>query len=139
MSTTVSGSGTLITEPTRSVATGAAQDDSLATRPIERDRQAWRQIIDEKLIEWGRDPLLLEEDDLIPPTREAIQVASWLAMWLRDQGAPAPRRVVPDRDGGLVFERWKAEETETFMVSSEGGVELLLWLGSKIVESRRLC
>lgn len=119
------------------VSTGAAQEDSLACDDTQRavNRELWDKVIDDHLIEWGRHPERLEEDDLIPPTAQAIQVAGRLAQKLRDSGALPPKRVVPDRDGGLALERWEGEHTVTIMVSANGAVEILQWHGSRIVAS----
>ena len=73
------------------------------------DVDAWN-TIDGKLIEWGRDPSQLEDEDIIPPSSDAIASASKFACEFRDQGKPAPLRVVPNGDGGIVF-RWEYGET----------------------------
>jgi len=121
-------------------ATGAVQEDSLAVKVTERaaNGELWEKVINECLIDWGLNPGRLEEDDLIPPTRQALQVAGHIAQRLRDSDAPPPKRVVPDRDGGLAMERWEGECTTTIVVSADGGVEIIQWRGSTIVASRQL-
>ena len=105
--------------------TGVASNESLATSLGDREERlrAWQRFIDEKLIEWGRDPGELEEAQLIPPTRRAIDKSVRLAMTLRDRGFPPASRVVPDGDGGIVFERWEGSVSETFEVSANGTIE----------------
>lgn len=115
-----------------------APDISLTAASAEASRIAWENIIDYKLVEWGRDPSILEEDDLIPPTGEAIDVSIEVAMQLLKNGNPPPMRVVPDRDGGVVFERWSGPLTVSIIVSRTGSVEVLLWNGSRIVKSEQL-
>jgi hypothetical protein len=117
------------------VDTGAVSDDVLLRSAAEtRVREAeWQRVIDDQLIEWGLHPEALEEDDLIPPTRRALQVAGEVAIEMRKAGEPAPKRVVPDRDGGIAFERWEGDRTVTIMVSEDGAIEVLQWIGSKIV------
>jgi|GEM_PF-1577474 len=141
MSTIEAGRSTYLhnfypTEP----ATGAASDDSLVTagqNEGEVVRKAWNTLIDSKLIEWGRDPSLLEDDELIPPSRAAIQRAVDLAIRLRDEEKlPAPKRVVPDGDGGVVFERWEGEISESFEISESGGIEYVLCRNGSVAERR---
>ena len=117
------------------VSTGVARDDSLASDLTQREAngQAWQQVIDSKLVEWGRHPERLEEDDLIPPTPLALRVAVELAIKRRDGCHVPPMRVVPDRDGGIAFERSEGDWTTTIIVSSSGTMEILHWSGSKIV------
>lgn len=131
---------TITHDPQTPVGTGAVSDDALLQPVAETQawKEAWRRVIDDKLIEWGRNPEALEEDDLIPPTARAVQVAGEIAIEMRNAGEPAPKRVVPDRDGGIAFERWEGDETVTIMVSEDGAIEVIMWVGSKIITSRRI-
>jgi hypothetical protein len=117
--------------------TGAADRGALAsTEHDERQlvRKAWNDVVDYKLIEWGRDPGLLDEDELIPPSSRAIDVAIRLARHLRDQGsAPPPTRVAPDGDGGIIFERWVNGSSESFEISDGGEVEYVLFHNGRVV------
>ena len=83
MSDTLAGSHTLTAEPLRRVATGAAKDDSLASLLEQPNGDAWREVSDQKLIEWGRDPDQLAEAGLIRPTREAVLPGSRHALGVR--------------------------------------------------------
>jgi len=66
--------------------------------------EAWQNLIDHKLIEWSRDPSMLEDDGIDAPSGETIRDAINLANFWKKQGWPAPTRIVPDSDGGIVFE-----------------------------------
>ena len=140
MSSTTTFSDTLTLEPESRVGTGVTTNDELlrSTAVTQKWKNAWQAVIDQKLIEWGRCPQELEEDDLIPPTRVALEVAYGIASLMRNGGEPAPKRVVPDRDGGIVFERWVGENTATIMVSGDGEIEIVWWIGSKVVETQRV-
>lgn len=120
--------------------TGAADDSSLAATASERDknRRGWQRIIDEKLIEWGRDPKQLEDDDLIPPSRDVISLASRLAIALRDQDCPPPSSVVPNGDGGIVLERSQGPEAVTYEVYDDGTVEYTLYNDCRVVSCERI-
>jgi hypothetical protein len=121
--TNAAESGYITVEPRGAVHTRAATDDTLAS--IRRDASAWQDVIDGKLIEWGRDPSRLAEPELIPPTRAAIKRAVAIASELRDRNVLPPMRAVPDGDGGLVFERWSGEVSESIEVDAEGRAELV--------------
>ena len=131
---------TITHDPQAPVGTGAVSDDALLRPAAETQawKEAWRRVIDDKLIEWGLHPKALEEDDLIAPTTRAVQVAGEIAIEMRNAGEPAPKRVVPDRDGSIAFERWEGNETVTIMVSEDGAIEVLRWIGSKIIASQQI-
>lgn len=140
MTISVNASGLFAKDGPASISTTAALENSLASdlaQPID-NKERWQRVIDERLIEWGRYPHLLEDDDLISPTHLALQSAARLAIAMRDKGLPPPTRVVPDRDGGIAFEKCDGERTTTIMISSVGSMEALIWLGSNIISQQRL-
>lgn len=112
---------TMTSAPERIVQTGALDEEALAS--AQNCRDAWQEIIDETLVEWGRHPELVEEDDLIPPSARAVQTACRVAMAYRDHVKPPPKRVVPDGDGGIVFERWSGSVSESLEVACDGQLE----------------
>ena len=119
----IAASRTLIEDPQRTVATRAATEDELASaEKHEGFRREWDDIIDRTLVEWGRDPTALEEDELIPPTPQSVQLAT------------PPTRVVPDGDGGIVLERWSGNQTESFEISAYGRVECVVWVDRSVVQ-----
>lgn len=130
-------SDTFTEDPPRRVATGAAKDDSLASSLDPRNWDAWQEVIDEKLIEWGRDPGQLAEDDLIPPTRESVQRATRIALAFRDDGDPPPLRVVPDGDGGIVLERWRDSLTESIEIDAQGVAEYVVCRHGRVTQRSR--
>lgn len=110
-----------------SSSTTAADEDTLASPEVnlERPRDQWQRIVDHQLVEWGKDPGQLEDDQIIPPSAVAIQTAIDLAYFFRDKSMTAPTRVVPDGDGGVVFEREAGNVFETIEIEEDGTVELL--------------
>ncbi|HZZ41781.1 MAG TPA: hypothetical protein VFE58_02490 [Tepidisphaeraceae bacterium] len=86
------------------ILTQAAGDESLASYPRPHHYAKWQSVIDQTLVEWGRNPLALEDDGVLPPSRKAIVYANKLALTFRDKGIPGPDRVVPIGDGGIAFE-----------------------------------
>lgn len=122
------------------IPTGGADDRSLATIPQNREenRSGWQDVIDRYLVEWGRTMADLEDDGLIPPTRQAIDLASHLAMLFRDRGTPPPMRVVPNGDGGICFERWHGECFQTIEIRADMSVELITYKDAQLVSRHRL-
>ncbi len=111
-----------------------AEDQALATeaRKRERHRAPWQEIIDNKLIEWGRDLSQLEDEDIVPPTDTAIHQASQLAIACRDRAHAPPDRVVPNGDGGIVFERWQGLVSETLEVFEDGSIEYAKYIDCRL-------
>ena len=68
-------------------------------------------MIDDYLIEWG-------------PSEAIIRLAGQIAMVLRDNGAAAPLRVVPDGEGGISFERRSGDWFESLDILEGGSIEL---------------
>jgi len=119
------------------VPTGAAGDQELVMGADVAGRKAgWERMINDYLINWGRDPAALESDEVIAPTPDIISLAGDVAMALRDKGIDPPLRVVPDGDGGVCFEHRHGEFLETLTVASDGTVELLVFRNCRL-ETRR--
>jgi len=104
----------------------------------EQRREAWQEMIDQYLVEWGRDPAALEDEGVIPPSRRVINRASTLAMLYRDSNNPAPSRVVPNGDGGIVFERGDRSWFQVIEIHADCSVELISFKSSRLVSRRRL-
>lgn len=120
--------------------TGATVDDSLVATADRRsaDREGWQRIIDSTLIEWGRDPSQLEDDDVTAPTRAVIDRAAELAMRLRDEGFAPPNRAAANGDGGIVFERWEGPVFEQIEISDDGAITINSIRDSQVVFTKRL-
>jgi len=141
MNTTASA---LVPDSAQSYTAGAATEEGLSTGISECKAclDAWQRMIDHKLINWGRYPEQLAEDDLIPPTRAAVgraitiaQTAITTMQETKGRNIPPPTHVMPDGDGGIVLEWEEGDGRFTIMAVESGSVELLYWRGSKIVRS----
>lgn len=118
------------------VSTGAATEEPI-TRDYGRKDEAhekWQNLIDYQLIEWGRDPSQLADEDIHPPSKRTIQQAIWLANTLSKFDAPAPTRIVPDAHGGIVFERCEGKVFESIRLSADGSAEYCAFESSRLVE-----
>lgn len=116
--------------------TGVAIERSLVS-PYQSGSEtgaAWGRIIDDVLIEWGREPSPLHDDDFEPPAKAALRTAIRLAESCRAERWAPPNRVVPDGEGGIVFERWAGESFEQMNIDPTGrNLEILAFRGSKLV------
>ena len=124
--------------------TDAAHDEALAstqdlasTQNQERQR-AWSQVIDDKLIEWGSHPEILEDKDFVPPTAKSLARAADIAMFFRDDVAPLPTGVVPDGDGGLTFERQSGTLFESLNIYEDGSVEILVFEDGRLRDRKKV-
>ncbi len=128
-----------ISEPMSSVIdTGAVYEEALSSGESHQERLAWARIIDGQLIEWGGNPEQLEDDDIEAPSREVISVASSLALMMRNRAMPAPSRVAPDGEGGIVFEHREGPDFETFEIHEDGSIEYLAFHDSQLVDRQTL-
>lgn len=100
----------------------------------DEEREAWENLIDNTLIDWGRDPEVLEDDGVTPPSVETIKHAYEIAAALRRVNFPAPTRIVPTGDGGIAFEVDAGSDFVSVEIGDNGTVEYLRFSGSKLVE-----
>lgn len=94
--------------------------DSISIGQETNDR--WQQITD-LFIVWGNEPELLEEDGITAPTPEAISNACLIVIDLRGQNFPPPMRVVPNGEGGIVFEWQTGQSFSSYEISHNGAGE----------------
>lgn len=114
--------------------TGVAADESLASVAMrDRDREGWQHAIDTCLIEWGRNPSAVQDEGIQPPTANSLSRACELATAMRNAAEPRPLRVVPDGEGGVVFERRAGELFERLEVDSDGKIEYAILKNFQLV------
>jgi hypothetical protein len=99
---------------------------------------AWATYIKEQLAAWALDTSQLEDDDIVPPNPATIDRASKAAIALRDQGAPAPTRIVPTGDGGVAFQYDGQSEFISIEIEPEGRVELLVFVNGRLTHRAEL-
>lgn len=101
-------------------------------------KDAWHEVVDRKLLEWGLDPAALEDDGLKAPSGETIALACKVAAAYRDAGLPPPLRVVPTASAGIAFERKQGSVFETVTVSADGKVEYAKYVDSRLTVRNNL-
>ncbi len=114
-----------------------AQDMSLVPRDraeLAANRAAWHRIMDQQLIEWGRDPSQLTDDGVDAPTEATISRAFDLARKCRDVGFPPPTAVFRDSNGGIVFERRDGEYTSVVHFWDDGTGESMMFRGTELIQ-----
>lgn len=116
----------------------AANRQVVASGAFQQEQERWETIIDHLLINWGRNPRLLEDEDSEPPSLDIILLARRFAQWMRSAGMPAPRRVVPDPNGGITFEHWNGPTFETYEIGADGSIEYLAFVSSRLTSRARL-
>ena len=120
------------------VRTAAADEGMLSSGRSHENRRGWESVIDRQLIEWGRGLDGLECDDIRPPSAVSIRAAIDIARFMRDEAESAPVRVVPNGEGGIVFEWAEGREFETVEIDEEGLVEICRFVDSRLVFRRLL-
>ena len=100
----------------------------------DKSKQAWHQLIDYRLIEWGCNSDPWNDEGVDPPSPETITRAIELAQRLQAKGLPAPDSVVPDANGGIVFERREQGISEVVHIWSDGSTEYQQFDGTRLVE-----
>lgn len=128
---------TLVGPAQTPVRTGALSDEGLmAAKPLEvAFREAWRQTLEKvSMMRFVRFPDL-EAEGLLPPTGRAISKAIAITNCMLTYGSfPPPMRVLPNGEGGIVFERWDEKgNSERMEFSAAGQAELSAFQGSKLV------
>lgn len=115
---------------------------SLVTLDSESEKQRrlveWQNVIDQKLIEWGRQPEELADDGIEPPRREVISLAIEFANRMKNEGLPPPDSVVPDPNGGIVFERREGTLSEVLHIWEDGTIEYRQFDSTQLIERRVL-
>jgi hypothetical protein len=94
----------------------------------------WQRLT-EQLTNWRCNPDQLDEERTVTPSWDTIQLALDLATWMSKRGLPAPTRIVPDADGGIVFERQEKNALESIRISAGGGIEQRFFEGYRLVYS----
>jgi hypothetical protein len=117
--------------------TRAAQPEGLMRQSLAaaKDKDAWNELIVGRLLAWEENAGDMEEDDLIPPTRVAVEVALVLARKWRDAGNPCPEDMVPDRDGGILFVRCEKMGNQELTINfhDDGSFDLLHFRGADLI------
>ena len=122
------------------VSTNADTDSPVTSTDADSQaaRAAWQRLIDFSLIEWGRDPDRFTDEGVEAPDGQILGLAIHVAERFRDQGDPAPDSVVPDPNGGIVFERRENGSSEVVHIWDDGHVEYMRFEGTRLVDRETL-
>ena len=123
-----------LAEPVRDFSLSKAERGSSYSdlRELQSRNRPWDRVIEEKINLWKNNPAALAEEDFTPPTWVAIQLAHRFAIRMRDVGADPPLRVVPDGDGGIVFEKRTGTTVELVECTGEGVLEYIIVKDSRV-------
>ena len=99
---------------------------------------AWQRLIDDKLMKWLHDPSQLDDDGVDAPTGTILRLVIDHAERFRDQALPPPDSIVPDCNGGVVFERREDDVVEVFHFWQDGTLEYQQFRGTTLIERSAL-
>ncbi len=117
--------------------------DSLAEKHLVEHQQeasaaqGWESIIKE-LRKWLFNPDLVDIEDADPPSRQIISKAIELAQEFKQKEFSAPLRVLPDLEGGIVFERREGDYYETVTLNADIEVEIERYEKSVLISSDKV-
>jgi hypothetical protein len=98
----------------------------------------WDKWIARTLVKWFQNPSVLADVDITPPSREVIIRATACAIGMVQLGFPSPDRVVPNGDGGIVFERRRGGRSESIEIESDGCIYYSAFDGSTLIKRQLL-
>lgn len=114
------------------VETTAGADAQLVSTAADFHKRQWAIWLDDYLIEWGQRPELVADGELRPPTQAALSAACRIAMEWADN-TPAPHRIIPDGEGGLVFE-WRSDNRfVSAEITATGSCEFLTFDDGRLI------
>lgn len=97
------------------------------------EHDGWQQVLETWLRKWARDPSQLEDDGIVAPSRETIELASEVAQQLSNLGLLAPKRVAASGDGGIVFAWEDKPRLATLEMDADGVLEVAVFQNSRLV------
>ncbi len=123
--------------------TTSVADEETMSGPVESERNyaaGWQSIINEYLLTWWVNSAPdLADEDLEPPTQAVIDLAIKVAMTMSQEKTIAPPlRVVPNGEGGLVFERWGNDVFERFELRRELNMEYTVFKNNTLIGRQSL-
>lgn len=111
---------------------------AVAPGPRTATQALWPEEIDHRLQAWEQDPDQLQDEGVEAPSREIVRLARRCARHLCERGAPAPSRVVPDGDGGIIFEWLQRPTVESIEIADDEMIEYLRFVESCLVHRQAL-
>jgi len=121
--------------------TYASLDFLTGPDPSEVNAAGWQKVIDSQLRNWWHGIPGLEEEGLVSPTPNVISAAINIARSLLEQSLDPPSRVLPNGEGGIIFERYASQGQdkiyETIEIFENLEIELSLYKNSQLVSRER--
>lgn len=117
--------------------TSVMEEEILSYNEQEKIRSEWKNIIDHKLIEWGWQPEIFEEEGLVAILCQIISEACEFCDKQASRNTPAPLSVVPNGDGGIVFEWKEGSYFRTIEFLADGSKEDCRFIDSKLKDRQR--
>ena len=133
--TRITANSTLSTPVIPKSATSIVEEEILSYSERETNRFAWQDIMDYKLLEWVFHPELLEDDGLVAISPKIISEACKFCRL--ESGNPVPSNVVPNGDGGIVFEWKEGSYFRTIEFLADGSKEDCLFIDSHLKHRQR--
>lgn len=135
-------SGAIRDVPTNKGSEGSAVVEVLALTKRQKDQLAerWTDVIDRKLIEWGKwrasedTQNEFRQEDFVGPTGEAIAKAYKFVKYMRGQGWPLPTGIIPDGEGGIAFENKQDTVYQRIEIDDCGIVHLATFRDCRLLE-----
>lgn len=114
----------------------SVRDDVLVTEIGAKEQLAagWDNIVDDKLIEWAVTRGEFEAEGLIGPSSEAISCAFRFAAFMRKHDFPLPTGLIPDGEGGIVFENRSGPSYQRIEIDQQGRACLATFLCYELLE-----
>jgi len=101
--------------------------------PMTSKGEIWWQVVERTLLQWEQDPSLLEEEGMEIPSIITIREAIRLANALFVTRSVPPTRIVPDGNGGIVFERQEGIVYETIELLPDKEPEYCLFQNAQLL------
>ena len=115
---------------------GTAESSEEFTNSLARQyRLGWQKVILGRLTHWDGAGGAAEIGGFKPPSHDVLAVAYRVAAHSRNAGTPPPDQVVPDGDGGLVFERRDGSRFQSMHVYDDLAIELDSFEGGRLVST----
>lgn len=105
---------------------------------IEKNETTDWMRVETLLNDWCRKQPRQDEDGIEWPAPAIAEIATKVARSLKACELPPPTRLVPNAEGGVVFEFQHQHQLQTIEVESDGSIELCRFEGAKLVDRRRM-
>jgi hypothetical protein len=114
-----------------------AGSQSLGEPRTEEDLRGW-QAINDRLKVLEQHPAEFDEEGLEPPSADVFPLVDEVALVLENRGVSPPLRVVPNGEGGVVFEWRDHPFFWSLDVEKEGGLALSIFRNARLVSRHQL-